>query len=364
MNISFIINTPAQVHFLKGIIQDLNSKDHNIYPVARDHDDTIELLEEMNFEYFINSGFVDTKMGRILSLPKLVFGAYDYLNNLELDLIFGFGNYTAYISTLQNIPSIIFRNSPAQNFQTTFKVKLLKPFLDTIISPKSSTENLGDKQIKVNSFIEMNYLTTEYFTPDPKIFDILGISEEEDFALIRFNSFEAIHDIGKKSFDREKKIQLVDELNKYIKIFISAESDLPERLEKHRLQAPKHRIHDILYYSKLLVTDTQTMTTESAILGTPVIRSNSYVGENDMGNFIDLEENYGMIYNIKNANKATEKALELIKQDNLKEEWKEKRKKLIDDKIDMRKFMVWFLENYPESFEKMKNNPDIQYRFE
>ena len=54
---------------------------------------------------------------------------------------------------------------------------------------------------------------------------------------------------------------------------------------------------------------------------------------------------------------------ELVKSPNLKEIYQERRKKMLADKIDVTAFMVWFIENYPESAKIMKENPDYQYNF-
>jgi hypothetical protein len=146
-------------------------------------------------------------------------------------------------------------------------------------------------------------------------------------------------------------------------VFISAEKKVPQDLEKYLLNIPKHKIHDCLYYAKMCVTDTQTMTTEAGILGTPVIRCNSFVGKNDMGNFIELEQQYKLIFSYRDPEQAIEKALILIKDKDIKKEWNEKKQKLLSDKIDITAFLVWYIENYPESFREMKNNPETQYRF-
>ena len=53
----------------------------------------------------------------------------------------------------------------------------------------------------------------------------------------------------------------------------------------------------------------------------------------------------------------------LIQQEDLKGEWREKRRSLLEDKIDVTAFLVWFIENYPESVSIMKENPDYQMRF-
>ena len=46
-----------------------------------------------------------------------------------------------------------------------------------------------------------------------------------------------------------------------------------------------------------------------------------------------------------------------------KEVWEKRRKKMLADKIDVTAFMVWLIENYPESVKIMKKNPDYQLRF-
>jgi len=49
-------------------------------------------------------------------------------------------------------------------------------------------------------------------------------------------------------------------------------------------------------------------------------------------------------------NEALKKAIEILENENSKKEWQKKREKLLNDKIDVTKFMVEFIENYPESF--------------
>jgi predicted glycosyltransferase len=102
---------------------------------------------------------------------------------------------------------------------------------------------------------------------------------------------------------------------------------------------PKNRIHDVLYYADLLVTDTQTMATEAALLGTPVVRCNTFVGQKDMGNFIELEEN-GLLYNYRDSNQAMTRILNLLKQPRLKETWREKTEKYIAGKQNIAEYMT------------------------
>ncbi|MCP3680812.1 MAG: hypothetical protein GY782_11380, partial [Gammaproteobacteria bacterium] len=65
----------------------------------------------------------------------------------------------------------------------------------------------------------------------------------------------------------------------------------------------------------------------------------------------------------RNSEGVIEKALELLNISNLKEEWQKRRQKMLSEQIDVTAFMVWFIENYPESVDTMKTNPDYQYTF-
>ena len=284
--------------------------------------------------------------------------AYKYLQLAKPDIILGFGIDSAWISKLLGKPCIIFNDTePLSNaFFLSLQFKLFLRFADVHISPDTFKNDFGIKHIKIRSFKEMAYLHPKYFNPDKRSLDYLGIGNDR-FAILRFNAFDATHDIGHWGFSNEDKIRLVKELGKYCRVFISSEKTLTAELEPFRIKIPIHKIHDVLFYSDLLVGDTQTLTTEAAILGTPAIRYNSFVGKKDMGNFIALEKEYGLIFNYNTPEKAIDKAIELIQNLNLKKEWSIKKEKILNETTDVTAFMVWFIENYPASFHEIKENP-------
>jgi len=249
---------------------------------------------------------------------------------------------------LLRIPSIVFTDSEftVNPRSYTIQYKLSEPFIDAIITPEAFKQDLGPKQIRVRSYKELAYLHPNYYNPNDSIHELLNIPEGEDYTVLRFNAFDAVHDLGINGFDNNAKIQLVDALKEYGHVFISAEGSVSAELKPYVLKAPKGRIHDILYYANLLVTDTQTMATEAALLGTPTIRCNKFVGSNDMSNFTELEQRYHLMYNFNTAKESICKATELIQQSGLKKEWGLRREKLLAEKVDLTKYMVSFFENY------------------
>ncbi len=364
MRIAIFINTPAQLHFYRNIAKGLEEMGNTVRLLFRKYGETEELIMELGYDATIFSYKANSKYGKILSLPLDVMRAYKYLRGFKPDIVTGFGVYDAYTSLLLKSNCVVFNDSePRVNpFSYSIQVKACLPFIDVILTPDSFRDNLGKKHLRVSSYKELAYLHPNYYSPRDDVLEVLGV-EGEDYAVLRFNAFDAVHDAGIGGFSAEDKIRLVRELEKHVRVFVSPEGRIPRELEKYVLPTPKSRIHDVLYYAKLLVTDTQTMATEAALLGTPVVRSNKFVGPKDMGNFIELEERFGLMFNMRNPDEAIKKAVELAQMEELKKEWHRKREKLLKEKIDITSFMVWFLENYPESLEEFRQNPDIQYRF-
>ena len=352
MRILVDIGHPAHVHMFKNIIWKLEENNHEVKITARDKDVTLNLLDAYKFNYdFL--GKSRTKLAsKIYGAIKTNYGLYKTAKNFNPDiLIGGSGNfYIAQVSRLMAKSSVIFEDSePDKSIYW-----LCEPFVTTICTPFCFKGKLNPKKhVRYDGYKELAYLHPNCFKPDPATLDKLNLSKEDKFVILRFVAWQAGHDIGRSGFDLETKQRLVKEIEKYARVFITSENPLPTEFEKYGITIPPHRIHDLLYYAQMLIGDSQTMTTEAGILGTPAIRCNSFVGDDDMGNFIELEKKYGLIYSYRDPNEALNKSLELLKNDNLKREWQKKREKLLNEKIDVTKFMVEFIENYPQSFHEL-----------
>lgn len=362
-SIAIFVSTPAQVHFYRNILRRLTEKGYKVHLLARDYGETLDILNALGFDYAV---FSKPPKGskRIITLPKDVLKAFTFLSKEKIGVVTGFEIYGAYTSKLLRAPYVQFYDSePSIHTLLSLQFKAMMPFTDVLLTPESFRDELGKKHLRVASYKELAYLHPNYYTPNDDIFDLLGVSKGEDYVLLRFNAFDAAHDEGVRGFTTEDKITLVKELEKHAHVFISAEGKVPRELEKYLLPVPKSRIHDVIYHAKLLVGDSGTMTTEAAVLGTPAIMVHTKAFE--FGVFEELEEKYQLIFRFhhNDSDKAIKKALELVQQDNLKRDWQRKREKLLKEKIDITSFMVWFLENYPESLEEFRQNPKIQYRF-
>ena len=109
----------------------------------------------------------------------------------------------------------------------------------------------------------------------------------------------------------------------------------------------------------LFIGEGATMASECTMLATPAI----YVNTMEAGT-IDDQEKYGLLYHFINSKGVLEKAQEILSMPNHKEIYLKRKAKMLTEKIDVTAFLVWFVENYPESAMIMKEKPDeTQARF-
>jgi predicted glycosyltransferase len=339
LKLLFMMNTPADVHTWRYVIRSLEDRKNEVTILARDYGGTVQLLDKYGFRFRPFSA-VRSKYLKILEIVSHVWQGWKLTKESDADIVAGFGVDAALTGALCRKSSIVFTDSEPMPFQLT----LIRLFATDILTPSCFRKDLGRKQVRFAGYKELAYLHPSYFKPDPSVYDELGIIAGEKYAIMRFNAFDAFHDIGRHGFSLVDKYHLVRELENHCRVFISAEGDLPEDLERYKLPVPYERIHHAIYYAQLVVSDTQTLTTEAAVLGTPAIRCNNFVGTDDMGNFIELEQLYDLIYCFSDSNEAIRKATELARRPDLKYEWAIKRDKLLAEKIDVTQFMVSFIE--------------------
>ncbi|MDO8578461.1 MAG: DUF354 domain-containing protein [Dehalococcoidales bacterium] len=337
----FIINTPSQAHTWRHVIEGLLTNGSDVNILAREYGDTPKLLRSFGFPYTTFKP-VGSKFWRLLAVVNHFQTCYRIARDIRPSLIIGFGLDAAVTATLLGKPSVAFFDDE----HTVWQNRMTSLLATRIITPDTFQKTLGKNHVRMKGYKELAYLHPSYFAPDPTIYDELKIERGEPYVILRFNLLDAIHDIGRHGLSVSSQIDLVKKFEKHAHVFVSPEGSLPKELERYRLQIPYDRIHHALYYANLLVSNSCTMTTEAAILGTPAVRIHPIVGRNvDPMIFSELEQRYGLIYSYRNTRDAVQKAIELISRPTLKEEWTKKRKKLLADKIDVANILLRFIEH-------------------
>jgi uncharacterized protein len=242
-------------------------------------------------------------------------------------------------------------------------VRLYLPFTKAVLTSTSFTPKYDYKQVYYEGYHEVAYLHPNYFKPNKSILTDLGIKENERYFILRFVSWGASHDIRHHGVSPENKVRLITELSQYGKVFITSEKQLPKELEQFRIQISPEKMHDAIAFSSLLYGESATMASEAAMMGVPSI----YLDNTGRFYTTELEKKYGLVFNYSESEedqeKSIAKAVELIKTNDLRVEWDKRQERMLKDKIDVTAFLVWFIENWPDSFRISKENPDYQYNF-
>jgi hypothetical protein len=357
MNILIDIGHPAHVHLFKNFVREMTYRGHKVLFTCRDKEFEIYLLDFYGFEYKSFGKKYKSTAGKLLGMIK--FDIKEFLTGLKFkpDLLLSHGSiYAAHASFLLRKPHISFEDT--FNFE---QIKLYKPFTETILTGTYEHPLKGKQVLKYIGYHELAYLHPKHFSPDKNILEKLGVEKNEKYSVIRFVSWGASHDKGLKGIPLAKKIELIESLLAFGKVFISSENPLPEKLIPYKLLIPPECIHSALYYSSLMFGESGTMAAEASILGVPSI----FIDKNSRLYTQEIESKYGLCFCFDETEKSIDlsiqKAKELINSN--KSFNASKRDSLIADNIDVTTFLIWFTENYPQSKKIMQNDPEYQLRF-
>ncbi len=357
MKFVFDIGHPAHVHYFKNMINVLIKK-HKILVFARKKDITFELLKLYKIKYTPCGRNLDGLMKKAINMAHIDYCILKKTHRFNPNMFISVSSpYTAHVGRVLGKKVIGINDTE----HATLNLKLFLPFADTVLTPSRYMKDLGPKQIRFNGYLELMYLHPNWFKPDPSVLDELGVSKGDKYAIVRFVSWQASHDVGQRGFSNEDKLKLVRELEKSgIRPMITSEMPLPSKLEEYKVKIAPHRMHDALYYASLYIGEGGTMASEAAVLGTHSIHVST--SGKLCGTFHDLNK-YGLLWFYDRPLEGIKKAKELLENENLSSMGKIKRNKMLKDKIDVTAFMLWFVENYPESFNIMRENPEYQERF-
>lgn len=320
MKYIFELNHPKHYYQFKVVMQALEQHGHSILVLARNKDVLLKVLEEEGVSYQV--------FGRHnKSMAKKVLGTFSLLRNYRQiarqfnpDVIVSKASfYGCYTAKRMHKKSVIFPDSEVVKVTNKYVV----PLCTKVVTPENFTLDYGRKHVRVKGVFENCYLAPSVFSSDGSVVEQYNL--HKPYAVFRFVGWFANHDVKNSGFSLEEKIQMVKVVEPYMTVYISSEKELPEELSKYKLPTPASAIHSVLAYADLYLGDSQTMAAEAALLGTPAIRSNSFVGENDMSNFKMLEQKYGMLRNLA----GFDEVLALLKDwasSSRKAEWKEKQK--------------------------------------
>lgn len=344
MNIIVDIGHPAHVHLFRNAAQNWVNRGWKVVFTIRDKNIIKSLTQSYGFDYFIASKPRTTKVGLFYELIEHDLNVFRVARKIKADILIGTSVSITHVSKILGSKSIVF-NEDDEDYLQSFRL-LAYPFADTIVIPDVLRDKRTAKHATYSSYHELAYLHPNHFTPDIEVLKDLGISNGERYFVVRMVELKAHHDAGHVGLTHETRRKILQLLSGYGKVFITAEGQIPDEFRKYVLPIRPERIHDVLGLSSMLVSDSQTMTIEAAVLGVPAVRVNTFVG---MCSVIEeLEKKYGLAYGFHPD--EVEDVLGTIKNllDNpsLKSDWEKKRYRMLQEKVDLAKWMDDFIKSY------------------
>jgi len=328
MNILFDIGHPAHVHLFKNLIFYLKDNRYNIIVVSREKDVANDLLRHYKIDAISLSRVGATPIRMFGELMKRDFRILKLHQKFRFHFAFGTSYSIAHLSAVSKVKSFVFEEDD-DDILPLFSA-ITYPFATGIIIPSCLRyRKWKKKRILHNSYHELAYLHPDNFSPDEQVLEKYKL-EPWTYILLRSSALKAHHDLKIKGLVG-KAWQRVYELLKDYTTISSKEGD-----EDHRV-APWD-MHHVMAFSKMLVSDSQTMTMEAAALGIPSIRYNSFAGK--ISYLEEAEHKYGLTFGFLPGqdDEMIQKIEELLKNRNLADEWRMKRKKMLEEKEN---FLDW-----------------------
>lgn len=330
-NILIDVGHPAHVHLFKNFLLYLQKSElYNVKVSARNKDIVSSLLNNLNVEYISLS----TPKKGFTGIISEIFSRFFYVRKLikehKFDLVFTSTEVSA-IFGMHGIPNYFF----AEDDDDLMKVytSLIYFFTSNIVNPTCLRfTKWKNKRLLHNSYHELAYLHPNNFTADINILKKYDL-EPYKFIVIRHSALDAHHDKGAKGLQGK----LWNDIEEIIK-------DYPQVVTKENSKS--HQIdpwdmHHVLAFAKLVISDSQTMTAEAAVLGIPSIRYNSFVGR--ISYLEELEHKYDLTYGFfpdKDEEKLLTTLQELLTNEKLRETWKQKKEIMLSEKIDLNQWMI------------------------
>lgn len=348
MKFLFFFVHPSKFHVFRHTINTLIAHGHHVDILITAKDVLEELVKSEGWSYknIFSEGRkmkgVSPYVSSAINSIRTIYRLYKCTKGKKYDL-FITDDLLVYIGKIKSTPSIVFSDddlSVAKQFAIVLSqaAKILSP----------DVTNLGKyerNKIGFPGYKELAYLHPNVFKPDIEVVKRFN-PDLKPYFIIRLVSMRAYHDVGMKGISDKQVIQLINLLEKHGLVFISSERPLPEHFEKYHLKIDPANITHVLYYAKIFIGDSQTMTSEAAVLGTPAFRCNDFVGKISV--MEEKEIKYGLSFNYPPSqfDEMLIKIKEMLDGSDFEAVFIDRRRKMLEEKIDLSAFMIWLFENY------------------
>ncbi len=346
------LSHPAHLHLLRNTYFDCIKNGHKVFVTTKNDQAIINLLKNFNIDYTLLQKKSDSILAKGLKQLEHNYQLWKFAKKNKIDLGFCSSFTMTQIAPFTKMDAILLDDDDDE--VEPLVANFAHPLTKAVLSP-DCVKRKTNKLISYKGYHELAYLHPNRFIPDDKILNEIGLKKGDIFFVLRFNAFKAHHDTGIKGISLNDRRRLVSMLSVKGRVLISAEREIEAEFRDYQINFPNEKIHSLLYFATMFIGDSQTMTSEAAVLGTPAIRCNSFAGR--ISYLEEQEHKYALTYGFtpNQVDKMFQKIEELLSKPDLQHVWNLRRLKMLNDKIDVTKFFVDFIENYPFSIQYQKS---------
>lgn len=329
--VALLPNHPSQVWLLEPVARRVEQFADVVW-VLRDKDCAVDVADALGLDYTVISEASSGLWGNAREFWSCTRAAIRLAKEKEVDLWvtkYGPGNVAGLLSGGRSlsfndddgdvVPLIAFTSYP-------FSVA-------TLVTSVTRMPWFEPKAVRLPTYYELAYLHPKRFQPRGTIHSELGLSPKDPYAIIRLSALRAHHDRGVTGVTSELVEQVDKLVNGRIRLFISSEDPLLPEFEQYRCNLPVERMHEALAGAEFFLGDSQTMTSEAAVLGTPAFRLNDFVGRIS---YIEDLENRGLAFGFKPGNEGAllTTLRDVIHMEDRQKMFQRRRQRMLDETVD------------------------------
>lgn len=360
MNLLFELNHPAHGHLFKNTIRQLIASGHDVTVLIKDIPVLKAILDDAGINYQILGSKGKSIPGKLWKQFGFVFRTYILNRQKRFDAGIGISVTLPLLSRITSMPAIVCDDDDKK--ATPYFALLAHTNAAALLRPQALNHEGNSKNtIYYAGYHELAYLHPAVFTSDASVLKEQGLMTGETFFIVRLVSLKAHHDKGIKGISREQMQALTEKLRPHGRIILTHETGGEQIPGTEPLRIHPARLHHLMAFAKMIISDGQTICSEAACLGVPSVRINDFAGR--ISYLQEQEEKWKLTFGFKPSdfNEAVKKIEFILNENN--EVYQHRRSTMLASCIQVSGFLTWFIENWPSSLRIMKQNPEFQENF-
>ena len=341
MKILININHPAHVHYYRNFIKLMEAKGDQFCVINRDNTMINQLLDYYGIEHTIRNKRPEKKgtIPSLMNLLRMILWCIRKSFSFHPDLYMGFASSACAITSfLFRKPSILIDDTE----HNSMTHRLYMPVCTKVLTPFYFKKDLGnkDKQIRFNAYVEQLYLHSKYFKSDEGVLKELNVKPKE-YVIVRYVAYDAHHDLKVHPISEETKRNIVKEISKRYRVFVSLEKSVKDPFyDDYVLRISPEKMHDLEANAKFMIAEGATMASEAFLLGVPYLYLNPL-----MVGYIDYQCTHypNRCFKTTNGDEAMKIVSQLME---IKIDGEAERKKVEEQTINPTEYLVKFVEDY------------------